>query len=76
MTIAAPKTPPDNEAHLLECEFVLEPMFQLIADLAEEAGWSSKTVVMALARLSAARLKEVEADSRDAGETRAQRSEH
>ncbi len=68
MTIAAPKTPPDSEAHLLECEFVLEPMCQLIADLAAEAGWSPETVAIALARLSVARLQTVEAGSKMVGD--------
>lgn len=76
MTIPSPKTPPDSADHLLECEFVLEPMFQIIADLAEATGWSPETVALALGGLSAARIEAVEADKQLDAEIRARRQEH
>lgn len=76
MTIPGPKTPPDSDDHLIECEFVLEPMFQLIADLAEASGWSPETVALALAGLAANRIEILEADAELLEEIRRRRREH
>lgn len=76
MTIPGPKTPPDSEDHILECEFVAEPEFQALAERLEAAGWSAETVALALAGLAAARIEAIEADSDMLAEIRARRQEH
>jgi hypothetical protein len=76
MTIPGPKTPPDSAEHLRECEFVMEPMLQLVADLAEGSGWSRAIVALALARLAAARIEALDANNEMTLAIRARRQEH
>ncbi|PTM49900.1 hypothetical protein C8P69_11614 [Phreatobacter oligotrophus] len=54
----------------------MEPMFQLITDMAEAAGWSPETIALALAGLATARIEAIEADNTMTAELRARRQEH
>lgn len=68
MTIPRPKTTPADPDHVLDCEFVLEPYFQELAEKAEASSWHPDVVAAALGGLAAARIEMLTADA----ETQAQ----
>ena len=54
--IAGPKMPADHPDRQLECEFVMERGFQLLALDAEAAGWNGEEVAHALMGLARAHV--------------------
>jgi hypothetical protein len=52
MNVPPPKTRAKYPDRYLDCEFALEPYFQAVAALAEQAGWEADEVSYALARLA------------------------
>lgn len=57
MIITPPKTSSDHADHVLDCEFVLGPYFQELAEKAAEAGWDEDVVAAALVGLAEARVE-------------------
>ncbi len=57
MAVPRPKTTPADPDHVLDCEFVLEPYFQELAEKAAEAGWDEDVVAAALVGLAEARVE-------------------
>jgi hypothetical protein len=55
--IARPRLRGNHPDRLCDCEIVLEPAFESLADAAVMAGWSEDEVEAALLRLTQARIR-------------------
>ena len=55
--IDMPRRPDNHSDRVCDCEIVLEPAFESLADAAVMAGWSEDEVEAALLRLTQARIR-------------------
>ena len=57
LMIDAPRLPAGHDDRFLDCEIMLEPAFERLADAAVVVGWTEDEVEAALLRLMQARIR-------------------
>ncbi len=63
MRISKPKTTSINPPYINECEEALAPVFNDLADLAEQRGWNGTVVAMTLLSLAKSNLSHKSTDA-------------